>query len=1165
MIRTYFFIICLFIANCIYSQIFRNAEANRIIANSDLIKFKSYTKVPNYIHFNKNSNISIEEAENIVSQFIENSNSKIKLKKIQKNDAVSQTIRYQQTINDIILEFSAINFHVINNKVIAINGDALSETEISPQFLITENQAFNIALNYIKADTYAWENSSYEKMLKEFKNDENATFFPKGVKIICTEKPDFKNKNLKSAYKFDIYSLKPLARKMVYIDASNGEVLFDLPLLYSSDEIGNAVTAYYGTQQINTEYTSGHYILKDNTRGSGIHTYNRQNTTYLELEFTDNDNYWNNINPQLDQYATDAHFCTMKTYDYYLYKHGFHSIDDDNFPLVSYVHHDLMSDGYGNNINAFWNGLWMTYGDGSPANGITPLTTIDICGHEITHGLTNFTADLIYGGESGALNEAFSDIFGTCIEFYAVPADANWLVGEKTGYLIRSIANPNMLENPKNYKGIFWDYSEEVHKNSCPFAHWFYLVAEGGSGTNDFFNQYNVQGIGIYNAEKIAFKLLTQFLTPQSGYEDACFLGLQATAEIFGYCSPEVQTVGDAFYAIAVLEEPFQNDAKAQFNANITENCTAPQIIQFFNSSYNCNSYLWYFGDGTTSTQQNPTHTYNEFGNYSVSLKVSNNICNSDSITKENYINISPDLPCAIIMSGTQTVTSCSAFIYDEGGSYGNYPDNSESKLTINAPGANMLVFDFQEFSIEPNNNDGDCSYDYLTISGNGFYEVFCNNNPPIAPIEIYGNTATLNFFSDLYMNYSGYKIKYFCVNPDNPPVSYFNAFPLISCDGIVEFTNNSYGQVDSYFWNFGDGFTSTEQNPTHQYYQNGNYIVSLTTTNTNGNNTLTKNNYIKVEQMEEHTDTIINVCNDQQFEINLTNFSQNAKWYSNLENNIVTQQPIHSGNTWQHEAITETTEYFVNEKFIGPTFNVGENVYNSGGSYYNTYIAFRYLCFNAYQPFLLKSLWINAEVEGDVTIYLTDIQLNVYDFTVVHAHGGPEQIEVNIEVPAGMNWCLGAQATTDLFRSDITATLNYPYKIDGIVSINYSNANGNIYDYYYYFYKWEIKLHDCFSEISKITLIPDICTNISLEETDEINIFPNPTIGQLTISSEIYKQRTDIIRDIEIFDIFGKKLKDIKEINFDNSFNISELSNGVYFIKFIINERVYCRKVVKI
>ena len=115
------------------------------------------------------------------------------------------------------------------------------------------------------------------------------------------------------------------------------------------------------------------------------------------VDFTDADNTWNNVNANKDQYATDGHWGTEKTYDYYLTKHNRNSVDNAGFALNSYVHTNLVAFGYANNINAFWDGTRMTYGDGgvSGTTTYTPLTALDVCGHEITHGVTERTSNLV--------------------------------------------------------------------------------------------------------------------------------------------------------------------------------------------------------------------------------------------------------------------------------------------------------------------------------------------------------------------------------------------------------------------------------------------------------------------------------------------------------------------------------------------------------------------------------------------------------------------------------------------------------------------------------------------------------------------------------------------------------------------------------------------------
>jgi len=620
-----------FINHCI-SQTYRGAEANQRIKNTELVKFKEYTEVPNYFRFSDNSTHTEQEAIEIVKSFIKNNNSGLQLKIAQKQGDGNYTLRYFQTVNGYPIEFTALHLQLADNKITEVNGEILDNPQVIPNFIISEETALQFALNYINAKQYMWED-----------DDE---YLPTGEKVIVPNQTDLENSILKSAYKFNIYSKNPHNRQMIYVDAENGEIVLDLPLIHFNNVVGTAQTAYYGTRDINTDYTGTQYTLFDATRGSGIHTYNCNNTAqWLNNYYTNSTTTWNNT-----PYGTDAHFSTIATYDYFFQKHGYNSINNAGFALKSYVNFNLVAYGYSNNTNAFWNGTCMTYGNGGyPTSAVTPLTTIDICGHEITHGLTSKTANLTYQNESGALSEGFSDIFGTAIEYFAYPEGANWTMGEKMNYIIRSLSNPKAYGLPDTYKGQNWytgtGDNGGVHYNNGPFAYWFYMLCVGKSGTNDYGNSYNVAAIGMSKAEKIAFKTLTEYLTPSSNYADACFYGLQAAKVLYGDCSAEVQAVGDAFYAIGVLTQPYSAQATVDFKANTTQTCSTPITVQFTNSSVNCDDFVWDFGDGSpTSTQKNPTHIYSQNGSFTVTLTGNSNGCGTDTKIKQNYINIVSNL-----------------------------------------------------------------------------------------------------------------------------------------------------------------------------------------------------------------------------------------------------------------------------------------------------------------------------------------------------------------------------------------------------------------------------------------------------------------------------------------------------------------------------------------
>ena len=169
----------------------------------------------------------------------------------------------------------------------------------------------------------------------------------------------------------------------------------------------------------------------------------------------------------------------------------------------------------------------MIYGDGSSTNGNKPLTSLDVCAHEIGHGMTSFSANLAYNKESGALNEGFIDILGNSVEFSQRPTKASWKLGEDFSYVIRDMANPNAYRQPDTYGGTYWvnvvgctptggatgnDYCG-VHTNSGVLNFWYYLLVQGGSGTNDKGFAYNVTDIGLaLQGGLIIFSLFVGFI-----------------------------------------------------------------------------------------------------------------------------------------------------------------------------------------------------------------------------------------------------------------------------------------------------------------------------------------------------------------------------------------------------------------------------------------------------------------------------------------------------------------------------------------------------------------------------------------------------------------------------------------------------------------------------
>lgn len=275
--------------------------------------------------------------------------------------------------------------------------------------------------------------------------------------------------------------------------------------------------------------------------------------------------------------ALDVHWGMEQTHDFYLNVFGRDSYDDNGGVIKQYVDPPahvvnayLGQTGLPNNAFALespFNVMVFGLGDGQVMN---PVIGLDVEGHEFSHLVIdhNLTGGLNYQGESGALNESFADIFGTCVEFYS-GVNPNWTIGEDipvNGDNLRSMSNPKnpfgLSQQPDTYEGNLWadpnSYYDNggVHINSGVQNHWFYLLAEGGSGINDLNDEYDVNGIGIEKAREIAYQTVMSYLTPNASYLDAYSGSLQAAKDLYGIPSEEYSAVSEAWYAVGIGDNP---------------------------------------------------------------------------------------------------------------------------------------------------------------------------------------------------------------------------------------------------------------------------------------------------------------------------------------------------------------------------------------------------------------------------------------------------------------------------------------------------------------------------------------------------------------------------------------------------------------------------------
>ncbi|MEU8660922.1 M4 family metallopeptidase [Actinoplanes philippinensis] len=345
---------------------------------------------------------------------------------------------------------------------------------------------------------------------------------------------------------------------VVIVDATTGRTRRTYDLTKHADTAtGHGL--HNGEVKLSTTRTAeGAFTLIDPDRG-GNTTRDALNspsgsTPANSRAFIDSDDVWGDgTTADRATVGVDVHYGMARTWDYFKETFGRAGINGDGKGVTAYVHHDV------DWANASWNDtcLCMKFGDSSGDR--KPYTALDDVAHEVTHGLTFRTADLVYEGEPGALNEATSDIFGTLVEFAADnPADVpDYLIGEKTApQPLRWMDEPT-----RDRKSVScWSPSVkdlDVHRSSGVANKFFYTLAVG-SGTTRWGTSTPcggaapVTGIGNDAAGAIWYRALTTYMVSNTDFIGARQATLQAAADLYGSDSAERSAVQAAWLAVGV-------------------------------------------------------------------------------------------------------------------------------------------------------------------------------------------------------------------------------------------------------------------------------------------------------------------------------------------------------------------------------------------------------------------------------------------------------------------------------------------------------------------------------------------------------------------------------------------------------------------------------------
>lgn len=1133
------------------------------LANASILKVDEESKLPTFVEFDHEHRPSLNNFFDWLRQAFQlNSNFEFSLLDVQA-DRIGQThYRYQQHYNGFPIRSAHLILHVKEGGVIAFNGLFYQNSLNTPSSLLNESTALQKCIDRVGAEEYKWEIPEEEEFLKKELNDPTASFYPQ-AELVYFQLPQ-SNTPLSLCYRFDIYAQTPLSRSQYYIDAASGEIVYEeAKIKHGGNSIGQANTGYSGQRTIITDSLTNFFRLRDSTRGGGVETYDMNNSKQYSsaVDFIDSNNVWDTFSPSIDRYATDAHWATEMTYDYMNTVHNRNSIDNNGFTLKSYIHYDV------NYVNAFWDGRRMTYGDGDATR--SPLTTMDISAHEVAHGWTDYTSDLIYANESGALNESFSDILGFLVENYARPSNWNWTIGEDIGGAFRSMSNPNSYGNPDTYNGSFWVDQDcipsssndrcGVHTNSGVQNHWFYLLAQGGLGINDVGDSIIVNGIGINNAADIAFRTNTVYLGPSSNYEDARFYSFRSAVDLFGACSAEVEDVINAWHGVGV-GDAYQAGVSAQFIAlKDTSFCRLPAEVEFKTFSSNIYDFYWDFGDGDTSTSRDPSHLYTTYGNFTVKLVADGGSCGIDSLERTAYISIDSTNDCSSFLTEqTQLNTNCTGTLYDDGGLNGSYSINRMDTFLISVSSADYIRLYFDFLDVE-GGYQGACNHDYVEVfDGIGANAPslgrFCNNNQ-LDSLESSANQLTVVFFSDNKNVGQGIQIRWACFQANQLAQFDFTSYPDTSCSGFAQFYSDVLGGYQQLEWDFGDGTTSLLRNPLHRYQQNGTYDVQLKVTNSQGTDSILKLNQLVVNRSNAPSVNGDSICINDEARLYASGLP-NLNWYSSL----ISENSVHTGDSLILNRLSNSRSYYVaSEPNVQSVSSVpfqipGNTVYSDTAES---------IFFDVEAPLSIETMILRSSGRsGNRRIDVKDSTGRIIFSKLVYVSGSGSQVQLGARLYPGNNYELTI-GNRDIGLLVNTTGASFPYQFGNLMQIHSSSLGPNAYPFFYFL---RVKPLACSSIRARVTAFVDtncVVTKVSdyANLNQSLEVYPIPFEDQLNIS---FPSNENSLR-LLIFDAAGSL---VYETNLNKNVGPMDLSflksDGIYFLRAIGSHGTYHQKLVK-
>lgn len=502
---------------------------------------------------------------------------------------------YQHYYKNVKVADELILLHEKDGLLTFVNGEYTNDIDIPLAQILDKSEIESIVSKDMKLPNITF---------AEFENVITKVLSDRGVKLYSASTINaLALKNLKGYTYYVDNASKNIVKKLENIHHHNNNYVAEASSLKTMkplvDTPSTSATFYRGNQQITVDSYNGLYRLKDNARN----IYTRDGTNWdgsgntFTGEFTGTITEYTSATPNFTtndmKPPVEVHWAMSKAHDYYLSRHNRNSYDGNGSIIRNYYNVNFAPANQPiSGINAaavdVQGIVGMVYGNGlyqGQAGYFNPFVALDVAGHEYSHLIVSRTANLAYQGESGALNESFADIFGASIEFYT-NISPNWTIGEgipnpALGFtFLRSMSNPNSgpailgSQQPDTYptnptvsgSTQYWastipTYNANgqttndhggVHTNSGVGNYWFYLLSAGGSGINDIGNNFNVTGITIQKAEKIAYRTLANYLTANSQFIDAYNASKQAVTDLYGATGNEQLQNVKAWYAVGI-------------------------------------------------------------------------------------------------------------------------------------------------------------------------------------------------------------------------------------------------------------------------------------------------------------------------------------------------------------------------------------------------------------------------------------------------------------------------------------------------------------------------------------------------------------------------------------------------------------------------------------